>query len=149
MYICAPLALKYCQHFWLILSDVIEPWRRALDGDMTSVDVRQTTVAAHGVTIHALGELGKFYAQVYAVNPDLNRLKATLQHLAKVDWSKSNPDFIKRVVDEQGGMLSRRHNVKLMVNYFKAICGVPASKMFPADKELEIFYFDSLKIFKE
>jgi DNA sulfur modification protein DndB len=134
---------KYCQVFWQTLVDVIPAWTKVLDGKLTPQEVRDTTVAAHGVTIHALGELGKYLA----ANQEPYNVEKLLKKLSDIDWLKTNPDWTNRVVDANGGMLSNRHNVKLMLNYFKIKIGVPSKVFSQSDKDLEKLHIGSSNLF--
>ncbi len=136
---------KYCQMFWQTLVDIIPAWTKVLDGDLTPQQVRDTTIAAHGVTIHAFGELGKYLG----ANQEVSNVEKLLKKLINVDWSKTNPDWVNRVVDVNGGMLSKRHNVKLMLNYFKIKVGVPVKVFSQTDKDLEMLHIGSMSLFEK
>ncbi|MCC5617474.1 hypothetical protein LC605_20765 [Nostoc sp. CHAB 5836] len=139
---------KFCQTFWLGLTDAIAPWGELLDDDRTPSSVREHTVAAHGVTLHALGELGKYLGETAKLSGNHNSHEKLLKKLSGIDWHKTNPDWLHRVIDSNGGMLSKRHNVKLMLNYFKAKIGVPEKNFSKADKELETVHIGNLGVFE-
>ena len=140
---------KFCQTFWEALTDAIAPWHELLDDDRTPSSVREHTVAAHGVTIHALGELGKYLGEGAKLSGNHNSHAKLLKKLGTIDWHKTNSDWLHRVVDANGGMLSKRHNVKLMLNFFKVTIGVPEKNFSKADKELEFTHIGDLKLFNQ
>ncbi|PHK42887.1 hypothetical protein VF13_01725 [Nostoc linckia z16] len=138
---------KFCQAFWESLIDAIAPWQQVLDGDSTPDEVRELTIASHGVTIHALGELGKYLREGAGLSGNINGMINALNKLSKVDWNKSNPDWLNRVIDKNGGMLSKRHNVKLMFNYFRLKIGAPLKGFSQDDKDLELLHIGTLDLF--
>lgn len=139
---------KFCQTFWQCLVDVIKPWGEVLDGIRTPSEVKNETVASHGVTIHALGELGKYLGDMARDTSTLSRHEKLLKKLTAIDWDKTNPIWLNRVVDANGAMLSNRRNVKLMLNCLKVSIGVPEHTFSKADKELELTYIGNLSLFK-
>lgn len=90
----ADAAEELCVEYWTTLSQLIEPWRNILDGDLKPSEARIEYIVAHSVAFYALGlagarVLGIKTPQDWSRKHDMTVLKA----LADVDWRRANPEW--------------------------------------------------------
>jgi DNA sulfur modification protein DndB len=76
--------------FWSAVTENIPEWKDVLEGEMKPAEVRAEFINAHAVAFWALGAAGKALVEKY---PDEAGWKARLEHLAEIDWRKTNPEW--------------------------------------------------------
>ena len=83
------LALK----FWNLINDNMPEWKLVQAKKLAVAEFRQEYLTAHGLALQAIAQVG---SQLLEYSDDGLRLK--LEELAKIDWRKSNPEWIKRAM---------------------------------------------------
>lgn len=83
------LALK----FWNLINDSMPEWKLVQDKKLAVAEFRQEYLTAHGLALQAIAQVG---SQLLEYSDDELRFK--LEELAKIDWRKSNPEWIKRAM---------------------------------------------------
>lgn len=83
------LALK----FWNLINDSMPEWKLVQDKKLAVAEFRQEYLTAHGLALQAIAQVG---SQLLELSDDELRIK--LEELAKIDWRKSNPEWIKRAM---------------------------------------------------
>ena len=117
------------KEYWDAVAENIGDWARARAKQVSTAELRQDYVHAHGVVLHALGLAGAALLQQYPKN-----WRAQLKSLRKIDWSRAN------VVDWEGrallhGRVSKAStNVHLTANFLKLVVGAELSE---DDKRIE------------
>ncbi len=110
------------QAFWRKLFEVFEDWNRVRSRDVSSGEIRQHFIHAHGVVLDALAQVA---AQL--VCPGTNDWVKQLDGLRAIDWSRDNPLWEGRAL--LGGKVSKaRQNVVLTAAAIKAALGLPLSE---------------------
>ncbi|MCV6590972.1 MAG: DNA sulfur modification protein DndB [Marinobacterium sp.] len=114
--------------YWNAIANHMPDWQAADRREVSTSELRQNFVHAHGVALHALGCAGADLLREYPACWE-ERLSALL----KIDWSRSNPLWEGRAL--QHGRLSKaRTHVALTANYIRRVLGLPLA---PADQALE------------
>ncbi len=89
--------------FWTFLSTQIKDWAEVKAGRKTAADVRRDTISAHSVVLRALGSIA---GEVKALFPD--KWQQKLKGIAKIDWRKTNPEFLNVVIVGNSVVSSRQ-----------------------------------------
>jgi DNA sulfur modification protein DndB len=94
--------------FWTEIGKHIPEWRMAVDGKVSSAELRRDFVHAHALALHSLGIMGH---ALLAAEP--KKWKDRLSGLDKVNWSRSN----RKVWEGRamiGGRVSKAHSNVLL-----------------------------------
>jgi len=106
--------------FWTEVCKFIPDWIAAEKKDVTTAELRQNYVHAHGVTMQALGSAG---AELISHKP--TTWKKELKHLREIDWSRSNTEVWEGRALMYGRLSKARANVALTANLIKNHLNVP------------------------
>ena len=106
--------------FWETIGEMICGWGFIGDG-RTAADLRRDYIHVHAVVLHALGVVG---GELIARRP--RRWRSDLRKLAEVDWSRSNPTWDGRAI--QNGRISKAGpSLILTANVLRNQTGLPLS----------------------
>jgi DNA sulfur modification protein DndB len=111
--------------YWEAVGDEIPDWERARTREVSTAELRQEFVHAHGVTLHALGIAG---AALLASQPKTWRTR--VKGLRKVDWSRTNTALWEGKALQNGRLSKASTSVHLTANYIKTVFGL---KLSPED----------------
>ncbi|MEJ2042110.1 MAG: DNA sulfur modification protein DndB [Reinekea sp.] len=108
--------------YWNLVCENIPDWLAAQNKEVSTAELRQNYVHAHGVTLQALGAAGS----------DLIKKKPktwhkSLKKLRTIDWSRSNSSVWEGRALRLGKLSKARDNVTLTANYIRIALGVPLS----------------------
>ena len=115
--------------FWEAVGEQIPDWGRARAREISTAELRQEFVHAHGVTLQAMGLAG---AALLAAQP--KNWRARLKALRSVDWSRSNADLWEGRAMVHGRISKASTSVQLSANHIKQTIGL---KLTPEDEALE------------
>ncbi len=124
--------IDLAKRFWSRMSDAMK-WGGLHNGDMTTQEIRDSTILTHSVMINAMGFAGKrMITHAFIENIDLSAL-------SNLDYSKSSSDFMKRCIEpETGRMKADKTAIKLCaIRLLKAV-NIPIE---PELKALEKQFF--------
>ncbi|MER2497055.1 DNA sulfur modification protein DndB [Vibrio neptunius] len=119
---------KLAAEFWEEVTRHIKDWQMVIDKEVSPAQLRQEYIHAHGVGLHAIGLLGK-----HLLCQEPKQWKEKLQQLAKVNWLKTNPEWIKRSMNH-GKLSKSTTNIQLTANALKIELGLPLT---PEEKAQE------------
>ena len=114
--------------FWLEVTNNIPDWQMVINKQISPAQLRQEFIHAHGVGLHAIGLLGK-----HLLCQEPENWKETLKNLSKVNWLKTNPEWVKRSMN-LGKLSKSTQNIQLTANALKIELGLPLT---PEEKALE------------
>lgn len=102
-------------HFWKEIAEIIPPWREvvAAVGDDRPVDspgFRRDFICFHSITLSALGLLGQQIIDDGQI--------PSMEGLASVDWSRSNPDWEGLFLFE-GKIIKNKQSATRFANYLR------------------------------
>ena len=118
------LAIKY----WNEVAANMPDWQSALDKKITTSELREQYIHAHGVMLQAMGNVG---ADLLGL--DENIWKKSLKKLKKINWSRVDGPWSERSM-ENGRISKARTKVLLTGNYIKKELGLTLS---PTEEEAE------------
>ena len=119
------LAINYWNQVALSMPD----WQLALQKKVSTSELRENYIHAHGVFLQAMGQTG---ADMLAGKEET--WKRQLKQLKKIDWLRTNPVWEGRAM-VQGRISKARINVLLTGSYIKKQLGV---KLNPTEEEAEM-----------
>ena len=115
--------------FWTAVVSNVPDWGLAKKRKVTSSDLRQNFVHAHGVALQAIGTAG---ADLVAAHPKGWQIQ--LRKLQTIDWSRSNESLWERRAMVHGRISKARTNVRLTTNLLKIHMGL---RLNAEEEELE------------
>jgi DNA sulfur modification protein DndB len=114
--------------FWQLVYLNMPDWQMAIKKEVSTMQLRQEYLHAHGVGLHAIGLLGR---TLLCERPDSWR--EDLVKLKSINWRKTNPEWMRRTMPH--GKLSKTTvAIHLTCNALKQALNIPLS---PEDTVLE------------
>lgn len=107
------------REFWSAVIEQIPDWGLAKRREVSTSDLRQNFVHAHGVALQALGSAG---ADLVSEEPI--QWQEVLKNLRTIDWSRSNESVWEGRALVHGRVSKARTNVRLTSNYIKLQLGL-------------------------
>jgi DNA sulfur modification protein DndB len=104
--------------FWTSMGSVIPEWRLIIRKQIAASELRRDYVHSHGVTLHALGIVGRSLLEMY---PD--KWSNQLQPLEEINWLRTNPLWEGRSM-VRGRMSKAGDSVILTANAIKKMLGL-------------------------
>lgn len=117
--------------FWNEVAANMPDWQLALNKEVTTSELREQYIHAHGVMLQAMGNVGSAL-----LAHDEKKWKATLKKLKNVNWSRVNGPWETRSM-ENGRISKSIVKVTLTGNYIKQELGLPLS---PSEEDIEQSY---------
>jgi DNA sulfur modification protein DndB len=111
------------QQFWQELGQVIPEWHWAIQGEVTTAQLRKSFVHAHSVTLLAVGMAG--HALIEACPDDWSE---RLRILGELDWSRENTALWEGRAMIRGRMSKARDSAQLTANVLKQALGLTLTK---------------------
>lgn len=91
----------------------IPDWEQVLQKKVSAGEVRRDYVHCHAIALLGLGRVGASLISIYPEGWDEH-----LGGLARIDWSRSNPDWQGRIMSK-GGISQSQSSVSRMTTYIK------------------------------
>ena len=110
---------KLATEFWSEVCKHIPDWLAAEKKQVSTAELRQNYVHAHGVTLHALGIAG---ADLLTQHP--NDWQKRLKNIRKIDWARSSTQIWEGRALIYGRLSKARANVGLTANLIRQTIGV-------------------------
>lgn len=120
---CAKDDLEFLLLFWSLVTQNVLEWQEVLDKTLTKKSLRENYIVALAITISAFGKLGRYFYD----NRNLN-MREYLIALKKIDWLRSNKDWVGRTIRENGKVLNSEEAIVLTCSFIKQQIGLPLSK---------------------
>ena len=121
--------MQLAETFWREVCNQMPDWLAAENREVSSAELRQNFVHAHGVALHALGCAG---ADLLSQYPD--NWRDRLSALRGLDWSRANSEVWEGRALQLGRLSKARTNLVLTANIIRNLLNV---KLSPSDQELE------------
>lgn len=115
------LDMQLAAEYWQAVCSNMRDWQNALNRKISTSDLREQYIHAHGIGLGALGEAGADLIRQFPQD-----WKAKLPHLADIDWSRSNvKQWRGRAMDNHGKLSKTRTSTILTANIIRRALGVP------------------------
>lgn len=105
--------------YWNAVSNYIPDWEMVLHKKVAASEMRRDYVHCHAIALAGLGRVG---ASLLSIYPD--SWEEHLAGLARIDWSRFNPDWQGRIM-AKGGISQSQISVSRMTAYIKRYLGLP------------------------
>lgn len=109
--------------YWTLVAENVIEWQEVLNKTLTKKALRENYIVALAITISAFGKLGRFFFD----NREYE-LEKYLSQLRRIDWLRSNEEWLGRTIRGNGKVLSSEEAVSLTCSKIKMILGLPLSK---------------------
>ena len=120
---CDDNAVEFLVEYWKSVAENITEWQEVMNRSLTKKDLRENYIITFAITLTALGRLGRYFFD----NPKVN-MATSLKKLRKIDWSRSNEDWMGRMIREDGKVVNSEEAVILTCAKIKQLIGLPLSK---------------------
>lgn len=120
---CDKKATRFLINYWKTVAENITEWQDVMNRSLTKKDLRENYIITLAITLTALGKLGRYFYD----NPKVN-MAVSLKKLEKIDWSRSNEDWLGRMIREDGKVMNSEEAVTLTCSKIKQLIGIPLSK---------------------
>ena len=111
--------VKRASEFWNEVGNNMPDWDNAKRKKITTSELREKYIHAHGVFLQAMGKIGASLFENYP-----NNWKEQLVNLSEINWSRTNREWEGRTMI--GGRISKaKTNVTLTGNLIKMKLGIP------------------------
>jgi DNA sulfur modification protein DndB len=104
--------------YWNAVTRYIPDWEMVLQKKVAASEMRRDYMHCHAIALAGLGRVG---ASLLSIYPD--SWEEHLAGLARVDWSRSNPDWQGRIMSK-GGISQSQSSVSRMTAYIKGFLGL-------------------------
>jgi DNA sulfur modification protein DndB len=105
--------------YWNAVTRYIPDWEQVLQKKVSAGEMRQDYVHCHAIALLGLGRVGASLISIYPEGWDEH-----LGGLARIDWSRSNPDWQGRIMSK-GGISQSQSSVSRMTAYVKRYLSLP------------------------
>lgn len=106
--------------FWGEVTSQMPDWKKSKERKISSAELREEFIHAHGVTLQALGEVGKDITRRYPKD-----WKNYLKNLKKIDWSRSNSELWEGKALVNGRVSKSTHSVRKTSILIKEQLSIP------------------------
>lgn len=120
---------KLALDYWSAVARHMPDWLAAKSRKLSAQELRQNYVHVHGVTLHALGIVGRSL-----ISTDPGAWDQVLEKLSTVDWARSSTDAWEGRAMQMGKISKARNNVQLTANAIKKHLGIALT---PEEEALE------------
>lgn len=120
---------QLARQYWDAVGELIPDWTRVRDRTISTSDLRQNFIHAHGVALHALGMVG-----ADLLTDDPRHWKKTIQKLKTLGWSRSDTKIWEGRAMTHGRISKNATNVRLTANLIKKHLGM---RLKPEEAALE------------
>jgi len=105
--------------YWNAVTRYIPDWEQVLQKKVSAGEMRRDYVHCHAIALLGLGRVGASLISIYPEGWDEH-----LGGLARIDWSRSNPDWQGRIMSK-GGISQSQSSVSRMTAYIKRYLSLP------------------------
>ena len=109
--------------YWRCVADNIVEWQEVLNRTLTKKALRENYIVTLAITISAFGRLGRYFYD----HQDIE-MRDYLHKLQRIDWLRSNPQWVGRAIRENGKVQNSEDAIALTCAMIKQQIGVPLTK---------------------
>lgn len=120
---CSQEDTQFLLRYWTVLSESITEWQEVLVKSLTKKALREDYIVTLAITINAFGRLGRFFYD-FRDYP----IEFFLPKMQKIDWLRTNEDWMDRTISQKGRVLNSDAAVALTCSMIKQKLGIPLSK---------------------
>ena len=116
-----PEEYQFILNFWSGVVQNMKEWNEMANGELSKKDLRENYIVTQGVTLLALGRLGKFFYE----NSKLD-MQSSLLRLKKIDWLRNNTEcWLGRAIKQNGKINRNEKGIFMTYIQIKRLLGLP------------------------
>lgn len=116
---CTEDDAEFLIKYWSLVANNINEWNEVMDRTLTKRSLREDFIITLSITLSALGKLGRFFHD----NPRV-KMEKYLSKLKRIDWSRSNTDWVNKTIRENGKVLNSDEAISLTCDMIKKYIGL-------------------------
>jgi len=120
---CSDDDVLFLLGFWKNVADNIIEWQEVYNKTLTKKALREDYIVSLAITINAFGKLGRYFYDHQEV-----KIKAVLAGLQRIDWSRTNTNWVGRTIRDNGKVLNSEEAITLTCSEIKKQLGIELSK---------------------
>lgn len=120
---CSDDDVLFLLGFWKNVADNIIEWQEVYNKALTKKALREDYIVSLAITINAFGKLGRYFYDHQEV-----KMKAVLAGLQRIDWSRTNTNWVGRTIRDNGKVLNSEEAITLTCSEIKKQLGLELSK---------------------
>lgn len=114
---------EFIYSFWSTVAKHIREWNEMDRGELSKKDLRENYIVTQGVTLLALGRLGRYFLE----NPTID-MNEYLSKLSQIDWRRNNTEnWLGRAIKHDGKINRNERGILLTYIQIKRLLGLPIS----------------------
>lgn len=116
---CSDEDVEFLINYWSLVAKSINEWNEVMDRTLTKKALRENFIVTLSITLSALGKLGRCFYD----NPKI-KMEQYLPKLQKIDWSRTNKDWVNKTIRENGKVLNSEEAINLTCDMIKKYIGL-------------------------
>lgn len=120
---CSDEDVKFLLDFWGTVSNNIPEWQEVYEKSLTKKALRENYIVSLAITINAFGKLGRCFYDDRSLD-----MKKLLSELKRIDWLRSNKEWVGRALRPNGKILNSEESISLTCALIKQKIGLKLSK---------------------
>ena len=127
---CNRKDVEFLKSYWSCVSNNIDEWNEVSQKIITKKELRENYIVTLGVTVTALGRLGRYFYENKKVD-----MRKTLTKLKDIDWMRScKKNWLNRTIKPNGKVMNNELAITLTCSKIKSLIGI---KLSGEEKEKE------------
>lgn len=114
---------RFITEFWNLIVENISEWKEMDEKQLSKRELREDYVITLGVTLLSFSRIGIWFYEHQNVS-----MKKYMSKLKTVDWTRSNKNWFKRILRENGKVVNNENAVILAGNYIKKCIGIELTR---------------------
>lgn len=114
---------RFILNFWQYTLKNISELNMLLNKEIKAKEIRSSYVVSHGTFLEAMGHIGNYY-----YNDNWEECQKKLKGLKKINWSRENSEWEKRIISENGRVVKNAKAIKLTSTLIKTKLDIPLTK---------------------
>lgn len=112
---------EFLKTFWENVVSNIPEWNDLEKKTITKKELRECYITTLGVTLLAFGRIGNW---IYDNKGELQKI---LSGFVNIDWSRKNPNWLHRIIRDNGKIINNENAIILAANYIKSVISIELS----------------------
>ena len=116
---CCDDDVEFLIKFWTLVAENINEWNEVMNKTLTKKSLREDYIVALSITLAAFGKLGRYFYDHKNV-----KMEKYLPNLKKINWSRTNKDWINKTIRENGKVVNSDEAIGLTCDMIMKYIGL-------------------------
>lgn len=116
---CSDDDVAFLIRYWTIVAANIVEWQEVMDKTLTKKSLREDYIVTLSITISSLGRMGNYFYENQTID-----MSAYLDKLKKIDWSRTNREWVNKTIRENGKVMTSDEAIVLTCDEIKKCLGI-------------------------